>query len=134
VTHPFLSDDWMTAAQAVRDRHAGAAAAFPFKLRINLVVTGVPFGPGEVHTFLDSSSGQLEMGIGQPEKPDATVTTDYDTARMLLVEQDQTAGMQAFMSGKIKVQGDATKLMALAAGQVDDTARLVAQEIKAITA
>jgi hypothetical protein len=124
----------MEAAQAIRHKHAPEAHTFPFKLRINLTVTDVPFGAGEVHTFLDSSSGQLEMGIGRPEKPDATITTDYATARTLLVEQDQAAGMQAFMTGKIKVQGDATKIMALAAGQVDDTARIVAQEIKAITA
>ena len=134
MTYPFLSDEWMTAAHAIRAKHASVTEDFPFKLRINLVVTAVPFGSGEVRAYLDSSSGRLEMDLGSPADPDCTVTTDYDTARTLLVEQDQAAGMQAFMSGKIKVQGDATKIMALAAGQVDDTAKIVAREIQAITA
>jgi putative sterol carrier protein len=49
------------------------------------------------------------------------------------VEQDQAAAMQAFMSGKIKVQGDMTKLMMMNAAPPDDLAKTVASEIKAIT-
>jgi putative sterol carrier protein len=41
--------------------------------------------------------------------------------------------MQAFMAGKIKVQGDMTKLMAMQSGPVDPTAQEVAARIKEIT-
>ena len=41
--------------------------------------------------------------------------------------------MQAFMAGKIKVQGDMTKLMAMQSGTPDPTAQEVAARIKEIT-
>ena len=41
--------------------------------------------------------------------------------------------MQAFMSGKIKIQGDMTKLMAMQGAPPDEFAKKVAEEIKAIT-
>jgi putative sterol carrier protein len=42
-------------------------------------------------------------------------------------------GMQAFMAGKIKVQGDMTKLMAMQQAGPDPVAAEVAGRIKAIT-
>ena len=53
------------------------------------------------------------MDLGELENPDLTVTVDYATAKAIFVEQNPQAGMQAFMAGKIKVQGDMTKLMAM---------------------
>jgi putative sterol carrier protein len=41
--------------------------------------------------------------------------------------------MQAFMAGKIKVQGDMTKLMAMQSAPPDPAAQQVAQRIKEIT-
>jgi putative sterol carrier protein len=41
--------------------------------------------------------------------------------------------MQAFMAGKIKVQGDMTKLMAMQSGVVDPAAAEVAAKIAEIT-
>ena len=63
------------------------------------------------------------------------MTTDYDTARKVFVDQDQAAGMQAFMAGKIKVQGDMMKMMALqTAMPQDDVAKQISAEIKDLTA
>ena len=63
-----------------------------------------------------------------------TVTTDYTTARNIFVEQDPNFTMQAFMSGKIKVEGDMLKMMALqGAMPQDETAKIIAAEIKSIT-
>jgi putative sterol carrier protein len=50
------------------------------------------------------------------------------------VDQDPQAGMQAFMSGKIKVQGDMMKLMQMQGTAPDETSKKVADEIKGITA
>ena len=62
------------------------------------------------------------------------MTTDYETAKALFVEQDAAAGMQAFMTGKITVQGDMMKLMAMqTAMPTDEASRQIADEIKAIT-
>jgi putative sterol carrier protein len=74
------------------------------------------------------------MDLGHLESPDLTVTTDYATARAIFLEQDPQAGMQAFLSGKVKVEGDMTKMMQMQiAMPKDDLAEQVAAEIMAIT-
>ena len=132
--HPFLSDEWMTAARAIYDENADDAPEFPHRVRINLVATGVPFGEGRIKAFIDTSDGQLRMDLGELDRPDTTVTTDYDTARLAFVVQDQQAVMQAFLGGRIKIQGDMTKLLLLQAVAPDGRARSVAALLKDITA
>ena len=74
------------------------------------------------------------MDLGHLDSPDLTVTTDYTTARTIFLEQDPQAGMQAFLSGKVKVEGDMTKMMQMQiAMPKDDLAEQVAAEIMAIT-
>jgi putative sterol carrier protein len=75
------------------------------------------------------------MELGALENPDLTLTTDYATAKSVFVDQDQQAGMAAFMGGKIKVQGDMMKMMAMQTGMPQtDVTKQVQDEIKAITA
>ncbi len=52
------------------------------------------------------------MGPGHLDKPDVTVTLDYDTAKAIFVDGTLGAGMKAFMDGKVRVQGDMAKLLA----------------------
>jgi hypothetical protein len=133
--HQFLSDEWMTAAKEIRAKYADQATKVTTSIRMNQVITDVPFGSGTVEAFVDTSSGDVVMDLGALETPDLTVTTDWETARKIFVEQDQAAGMQAFMSGKIKVQGDMMKMMAMQTSMPqDDTAKQIADEIKNITA
>ena len=130
----FLSDEWITAAREVRTRHESAATALTLEAKINLLITEVPFGGGPIESYMDATNGRLDLELGSLEGPDCTVTTDYATARALLVDQDPAAAMQAFMSGKIKVQGDMMKLMAMQTSVPDDeVARQVAEEIRQIT-
>jgi hypothetical protein len=134
MTHPFLSDEWMSAARAIRAKYEGQTGKVTQSIRVNQVVTDVPFGDGTVKSYLDTSSGDVVMDLGELENPDVTVTTDYATAKAIFVLQDQAAGMQAFMSGKIKVQGDMMKMMALqTAMPTDEASQKIAEEIKAIT-
>ncbi len=134
MSHAFLSEEWMEAARGIREKYADEVPAVTATIRINQVVTDVPFGDGEVKSYIDTSSGQMVMELGELEGADATVTTDYATAKALFVDQDQAASMQAFMSGKIKVQGDMMKLMAMqTAMPTDEASRQIADEIKTIT-
>ncbi len=135
MSHPFLSDEWMAAAAAIRAKYADQTTKVTTSIRMNQVITDAPFGDGPINLFLDTSSGDVVMDKGALETPDLTLTTDYDTARKIFVEQDQAAGMQAFMSGKIKVQGDMMKMMAMQTSMPqDDIAKQIATEIKDITA
>jgi hypothetical protein len=133
--HPFLSDELMTEARAIRQRYAGQTPTITAVLKINQIVTGTPFGEGTVESYLDTSSGDLVMELGQLDDADVTITTDYDTAKAIFVDQDPAAGMQAFMTGRITVQGDMMKLMAMqTALPNDDVSQTIADEIKSITA
>jgi SCP-2 sterol transfer family protein len=135
MSHPFLSDEWMAEARAIREKYSGQTSQVAQSVKINQVVTGVPWGEGTVESYLDTSSGEVVMELGSLEDADVTVVTDYETAKAIFVEQDAAAGMQAFMTGKIQVQGDMMKLMAMQmALPTDDASRQIAEEIKAITA
>ena len=114
--HPFLSDEWMDAARAIREEFRGKTPPMAHTVKMNQIITDVPFGEGTINAHMDSSDGEMKMDIGHLENPDLTVTLDYTTAKAILVEGNPQAGMQAFMAGKVKVQGDMTKLMAAQAG------------------
>ena len=134
--NPFLSEAWIAEARKVREKYEGRAPKVPFVVRMNQVVTKVPFGDGIIHSHLDTSSGEIVMELGHLENPDLVVTTDYETARTIFIGQDPQAGMQAFLSGKVKVEGDMTKMMLMQTTQQpdDELAKQIAAEIQAITA
>ena len=100
---------------------------------MNQIITEVPFSEDPIHAHMDTTDGELKMDFGHLESPALTVTIDYVTAKAILVEGNPQAGMQAFMAGKIKVEGDMTKLMAMSAGPVDPAAAEVAAKIQDIT-
>ena len=107
--HVFLSDDWFDAVEELRDEMPEPPAAAK-DLKINIVVAGGPEGDREIHM----DGGRFERGLaeGAPTK----LTVPFDVARAMFIDGNQQAGMQAFMSGQIKVEGDMTKLMAMQAG------------------
>ena len=131
--HKFLSEEWMDEAKKIREEFAGKGTPPAHAVRMNQIITEVPFGEGTINAYMDTSGGSLDMEIGHLENPDLTVTIDYETAKAIFVEGNPQAGMQAFMAGKIKVQGDMTKLMAMQSGAPDPTAQEVAARIKEIT-
>ena len=77
----------------------------------------------------------MELETGHLDDADLKITLDYATAKAILVEGNPAAGMQAFMAGKIKVEGDMTKLIALQAAAVspDPVAVEMARRIQDIT-
>jgi len=132
-THQFLSPEWMEAAREIREELDGQVPPPEHAVRMNQVITDVPFGTGVLHAHLDTTAGDIELEEGHLDQPDVTVTTDYATARSLFVDWDPQAGMQAFMAGKIKVQGDLSKLLAMQQSGLDPAALSVARRIQEIT-
>lgn len=131
----FLTDEWIAAARELRARYEDRLPEVTIEVKINQVVTDVPFGDGTIHAFVDSSDGNLDLELGELEQPDVTLTTDYDTVRAMVVDQDPAIIMQAFMAGKITVQGDMMQLMAMQAGvAVNEASVEFAEELRAITA
>lgn len=135
-THPFLSEDWIRAARTINDEYRGRTSPVEQSVRMNLVVTDVPFGAGSLDAHVDTSSGEMEIDTGHLPQVEITLTIDYPTARAILVEQDAPAAMSAFMGGRIKIEGDMSKLLVLQGqlGTPDPVALEVAGRIRAITA
>lgn len=130
----FLTEEWMEAARKLREEYAGKISAQPaHSMRANLIVNEVPFGEGTLNAHIDTSSGELELEEGHLENPDLTLTVDYATAKAIFIEGNQQAGMQAFMSGKIKVQGDMTKMMAMQTAAPDPNAEEMQKKLAAMT-
>ena len=130
---PFLSDQWWEAAEALREEYRDKLPNPPVEMRMNQIVTDMPFAPDplELHTVTSSEDTTYDRGL--LDDAELTVTTDYETARTLVVEQDPQAIMQAFMGGKIKVEGDMSKLVAAQAAQPGPEAIELAHKIKEIT-
>ena len=109
----FLSAEWMDEAKKIREEYRGKTQPMAHKIKMNQIITDVPFGEGTVNAYMDSSSGEMEMEKGQLDDAEVTVTVDYATAKAIFVDQNPQAGMQAFMQGKIKVEGDMSAAMQL---------------------
>ena len=108
----FLSDEWVAEARKFRAEHKGVSVPAANPVRINLVVTEVP-GSGQIDAYVDTSAGELDIERGHLDGTDLTVTLDYVTAKALLVDGNPQAAMSAFMAGKIRVDGDMSKLLAM---------------------
>jgi SCP-2 sterol transfer family len=133
--HRFLSPEWITAAKAIREEYRDRPRSGGVTIRMNQVITDAPGGE-EIHAHLDAAEGDVVVDLGHLDGPDLTITTDYATARAIFVNQDAAAGMQAFMSGKIKVEGDMAKLLmmqAQGASGIDPVAAEIASRVKDIT-
>ena len=133
--YPFLSPDWMNAARALRETMPRPDTAPPVAVRMNLVVTDTPFD-SDVQGHVDTTDGEVVIEDGHLDGPDLTVTVDYETARAIFIDQDAAAAMQAFMGGRIKVDGDLTKMLAMQASAAapDANAQGLANALRDITA
>ncbi len=137
-TYPFLSDEWIAEARRIREEFRGSGPDQPVAnpVRMNQVITDVPFGSGNLDAHIDTTSGELEIDAGHLEEPDVTVTLDYETAKAVFVDGTMETAMQAFMAGKVRVQGDLPKLIAAVQQQatpLTPEAGEIARRIKEIT-
>ena len=67
---------------------------------------------GEKRYWFTLEGGKAQLGMGEaPDKVDATITQDYDTA--VALSKNELTGTAAYMSGKLRVSGDLMKLMQL---------------------
>jgi putative sterol carrier protein len=134
--YEFLSPQWLDAVRRIREEMPDPAGEPPLTMKMNVVVVETPFDGGDMRGHVDTSDGRLLVEEGHLEGPDLTVTVEYATAKSIFVDQDLNVAMQAFMAGRVKVQGDITKLMALQAQSItpDPDAIAIAEAVKDLTA
>jgi hypothetical protein len=121
--NPFLSDAWLDDVKKITEE-AGGGGMMPPTAELNMVITGGPEGDKELHV----ANGAFNKGL--LESAPTKLTLPYDGAKDMFINGNQQAAMQAFMSGKIKVEGDMTKLMAMQSGPQPDPAAAEALQKK----
>ena len=131
--YPFLSDEWIAEAHAIREEFQDKSAAINHRVRMNLVVTEIPFGELNLEAHVDTTRGELDIDKGHVEDADLKVTLDYVTAKAILVDRNPQIGMQAFIAGRIRVEGDMAKLMSIQTAPPDEHAEEMAERLRAIT-
>ena len=113
-TYEFLSPDWIEAARSLRASYQATAEPPSSPIRMNLTIEGVPHGDGLVEAHLDTTNGLVEIDLG-------------------LIDNNAEAAMGAFMAGKVRVEGDMTKLLAYQSIPPSTTQAEVANAIKDMT-
>ncbi len=109
--HPFLSDPWFDEVRRLHDA-AGGAAPEGAEVRMNLVIQSMPFDD-DLAMHLAVAGGRADWGKGHLDDAEVTLTLAYDTAKAIFVDGNPQAAIEAFMAGRIIVQGDITKLMVM---------------------
>lgn len=132
--HQFLSPTWIDETRKLRAEYADRIQPpTTLPVRFNLIVNEVPFGDPTMYAHLDTSGGEPEIELGHLDQPDATITVGYETAKSIFVDTNIAAAMEAMQLGRIQVQGDMMKLMALAGLNADAASIELGRKIREIT-
>src|SRR3546814_12386754 len=65
-----LSEEWIAAAEAIREEYAGKATTAPPPMKMNVVITEVPFGEGSMDAHIDTSDGEMSLDMGHLDGED----------------------------------------------------------------
>ena len=105
----FLSEEWAEEVKTLlQNNEQLKSSAGSMTAKIQQVVTTPD---GDVRYWFTLEGGNVDLGMGDIENPDATISQDYDTAAAL--SKNELTGTAAYMSGKLRVSGDLMKLMQL---------------------
>ena len=105
----FLSDEWALALKAeLNQNDAFRQAAAGQKATIQQVITG---GDGDTHYWITIGDGLIDLGVGDVEGEDATITQSYDSAAALA--KGDLSPVTAFMTGKLKIAGNMGLILGL---------------------
>jgi len=128
VAQTFLADGWFAEAEKIQAEINPPVPPAIKDLKINMQVTGAP--NGDVSFRMDNGRMLKGHAADAPTK----LVVPFDVAKAMLVDQNQQAAMNAFMSGQIRVEGDMAKLMQMQmAGPPSPEAQKVSQLIKEMT-
>ena len=129
--YPFLSDDWFVAVRQLQDEHDMAVPP-EAEIKMNLMITETPFGIDRA-IHMAAASGRADWGHGHLDDADVTMTLAYETAKAIFVGGNPQAAIEAFMAGKITMQGDITMLVVMQATPPAPNAPALAQAMQDIT-
>jgi putative sterol carrier protein len=105
----FLSDEW---AEALKSELNGSEdfrrAAAGHEARIQQVITD---GDGDARYWISIADGRIDLGVGDVDAADATITQSYASAAALA--RGELSPVTAFMTGKLKIAGNMGMILGL---------------------
>ena len=126
--HQFLSDEWFTEV----DRLIAAAGDLQIPPAMKAVEVNVTVTSPSGNTDLFMKDGLFTRGH-QASAP-TKLTIPAELARKIFVDGDTAAGVQAFLEGKMQVEGDLAKLVAMQTVEPSEQQKQLTKRIAEITA
>jgi putative sterol carrier protein len=109
VSVKFLSDEWAEALKVELNQSADfQQAAAGHTATIQQVITGAD---GTTNYWITIGEGKIDLGVGDIDGEDATITQSYDSAAALA--KGELSPVTAFMTGKLKIAGNMGMILGL---------------------
>ncbi len=127
MSYAFLSPEWFTKV----DELIAAAGDLQIPEAMKAVEVNVTVTSATGETPLFMKDGLFTQG----HKAGAltSLTLSDDLARKIFVDGDMAAGVQAFLTGEMKVEGDLAKLVAMQTVEPSERQKQLTKRIAAIT-
>jgi hypothetical protein len=126
--YEFLSDEWFTKV----DELVASAGDLQIPEAMKAVEVNVTIVSPSGETPLFMKDGLFtrghQAGVG------TTLTLSSEIARRIFVDGDTSAGVQAFLAGQIKVEGDLAKVVAMQTTMPSEPQQRLTKRIAEITA
>ena len=120
--YPFLSPEWIAAMRDLRAEYAeqeaqaaDLAGDTTIELAANVTVTNPPFADEPILGHIDTTGATLLLEEGHLDSSDFGIELPWELAKQLFVDRDPAQVMPALLGGAVKLTGDSSKVLALAA-------------------
>jgi hypothetical protein len=125
--YSFLSDEWF----AKVDELIAAAGDLQIPAAMKDVEVNVTVTSPDGNTPLFMKDGLFERG--HRTGVETSLSLSVELARRIFIDADVAAGVQAFLAGEMKVEGDLAKIVAMNTVEPSEPQKQLTREIAAIT-
>lgn len=123
--YSFLSDDWF--AQVATLNESAGDLNVPPSLQETFNASLI----GDDTISLHLKDGKIHKGLSSEAV--ASISIDKDTLAELIAGKDMNVAMEAFMTGKLRIDGDMSKVMGLQSARPTPEQKALYKQILAIT-
>jgi len=110
----FLSDQWIESTKSIAEDYKDQIPESPIDTKINININEVSHRDNQqLQGHIDTTQKTPVIEVGHIEDTELTISIGYETAKSIFFRPDPQELMQAFLGGKILIEGDASKLLAM---------------------